>query len=560
MIKTITPYLLTFCLLLSCFSCSRRVTVRNTVSPGDGMVSNFWKNATVYFLLTDRFYNGDPSNDLSFNRKQDGAVLRNFEGGDLKGITLKIQEGYFDSLGVNAIWMTPIVEQIWGHTDEGTGKTYAYHGYWARDWTRLDPNFGTEAEFRELVSTAHQHGIRILMDVVVNHTGPVTPIDPKWPDEWVRTGPKCTYTGYESTVACTLVDNLPDIRTERTTAVKLPDLLREKWQSEGRLAQEVQELDDFFARTGLQRLPHNYIIKWLTDWVRELGIDGFRVDTAKHTEAGIWEILKKEATAALRDWKRKNPQNKLDDEAFYMTAEVYGFGLGGDRAFDYGDRKVDFFDYGFESLINFAFKADANLPLENLFAKYSAALNGGALEGVSVLNYISSHDDGSPFDLERQKPLEAATKLMLTPGAVQIYYGDETARPLVVPGAKGDANLRSFMNWEDIRQQAETRRQLQHWRKLGRFRAEHPAVGAGVHQQLQAEPYIFKRTLGQLDKVVVAVELPKGEKIIPVAGVFEDRDRVKDYYSGVISTVEKGQLKINSDFEMVLLGQPTSGK
>ena len=86
--------------------------------------STFWNSATVYFLLTDRFHNGDPANDRALGRAKNGAVLRSFEGGDLAGVLQKIEEGYFDSLGVNAIWMTPFVEQIHGAVDEGTGKTY----------------------------------------------------------------------------------------------------------------------------------------------------------------------------------------------------------------------------------------------------------------------------------------------------------------------------------------------------------------------------------------------------------------------------------------------------
>ncbi len=81
---------------------------------------------------------------------------------------------------------------------------------------------------------------------------------------------------------------------------------------------------------------------------------------------------------------------------------------------------------------------------------YSAALRDGALRGVAILNYVSSHDDGSPYDQERRDPLGAGTRLLLAPGGAQIYYGDELARPLVVPGAEGDANLRSFMNWDDL--------------------------------------------------------------------------------------------------------------
>jgi alpha-amylase len=97
---------------------------------------------------------------------------------------------------------------VHGFTDEGTGKTYGYHGYWTFDWTRIDPNFGTWEDLKNMVNSAHQHGIRILLDVVLNHTGPVIEGEPAWPETWVRTSPTCTFTDFESTVTCTTV---PDI-------------------------------------------------------------------------------------------------------------------------------------------------------------------------------------------------------------------------------------------------------------------------------------------------------------------------------------------------------------
>ncbi|MBQ0786784.1 MAG: alpha-amylase, partial [Oceanihabitans sp.] len=130
-----------------------------------------WEAANVYFLLTDRFNNGDKNNDVNYNRDKETGVLRGFEGGDLKGITQKIQDGYFTDLGVNAIWMSPIVEQIHGGTDEGTGLTYGFHGYWTKDWTNIDANLGTEADLKNLVEAAHKKGIRVLLDAVINHTG-----------------------------------------------------------------------------------------------------------------------------------------------------------------------------------------------------------------------------------------------------------------------------------------------------------------------------------------------------------------------------------------------------
>lgn len=518
----------------------------------------FWNSATVYFLLTDRFENGDPTNDLALGRAQDGAVLRSFQGGDLAGVLRKLKEGYFDALGIDAIWITPFVEQIHGSVDEGTGKTYGFHGYWARDWTAVDPALGTEDDLRALVDAAHERGIRVLMDAVLNHTGPVTPQDPQWPDDWVRTTPRCVYRDYTTTVDCTLVDNLPDILTSRDEPVELPQPLIEKWEREGRLDRELAELDAFFARTGYPRAPRYYIMKWLTDWVREFGFDGYRMDTAKHIEEAASAELKREAEQAFADWRAAHSGKVLGDLPFYMMGEVYSYELNHGRDFDFGDRTVDFFAYGYDGLINFGFKREAAGSLDELHSRYASALHEGELRGLAILNYVSSHDDGSPYDPTREDPFGAGTRLLLAPGGAQIYYGDELARPLSVEGAQGDANLRSVMNWEDLEGGGSTPAILKHWQKLGRFRHAHPAIGAGEHRTLQAEPYIFSRTLetGALsDHVLVAMDQGEGSKTIPVFGVFPDGTQLVDSYSGEAGTVTNGEVSLVTESGLVLLSE-----
>lgn len=521
-----------------------------------------WENANIYFLLTDRFYNGDPSNDLNFNRTKKTAKLRGFEGGDLKGVIQKIEEGYFDKLGITALWLTPWFEQIHGGTDEGTGMTYAYHGYWPGDWTSLDPNFGTEEDLAKLVETAHAHGIRIVMDVIINHTGPVTPEDPVWPAEWVRTSPPCAFVSYETTVPCTLVKNLPDIRTESADPVELPPQLLEKWEKEGKLETELNELDAFFQRTAYPRTPRYYIIKWLSDFIRKYGIDGFRLDTAKHIEEEVWKELAKEANAALDAWKKEHPGNVLDDQDFFMVAEVYGYGISGGKSYSFGDREVDYYAHGITSMINFEFKESAKQSYEALFSSYSEELNG-ELEGCAVLNYISSHDDGGPFDMERKNPLEAATKLLLCPGASQVYYGDESSRELIIQGTRGDATLRGNMNWDEMeaglsRNGYAISAVLEHYQRLGQFRRDHPSVGAGRHQMISSKPYLFSRSYDRAeysDRVVVGLDLTTGEKTIPVKGTFEDGTELYDYYSGSYLTVNKGNVTLHSEYNLVLLGR-----
>ncbi|SEK41878.1 alpha-amylase [Aquimarina amphilecti] len=557
-----TSLLMLFSILISCKNETKQTSEENSITESQTATALttenmpfVWEGANVYFLLADRFKNGDPTNDKVLDRSKETGVLRGFEGGDIKGIIQKIEDGYFKELGINALWVNPLVEQIHDSVDEGTGNTYPFHGYWAKDWTSIDPNFGTYEDLRKLVEVAHQNGIRILMDVVINHTGPVTEKDPLWSDDWVRTGPQCSYKDYETAVKCTLVKNLPDVKTESNDEVKLPEALVTKWKEEGRLEAEMDELEIFFAKTGLRRSPKNYIIKWLTDYVRELGIDGYRVDTVKHVEEGVWSILAEQAKLAFTEWKKNNPNKVLDNNDFFVLGELYGYGIDGKRFYDFGDRKVDYYANGFDNLINFQFKYDAKrLDYEKLYSKYGSALQTGLI-GKSVMNYISSHDDGDPFDKERKKTFESATKLLLTPGISQIYYGDETGRSLIIEGTEGDATLRSNMNWDDL-ETDDTKSLLLHWQKLGKFRKNHPSIGAGKHKMIQETPYIFSRKYSKnnsVDSVVIGLNQRKGTKTLKVNSIFKDGTVLTDTYSGMEATVKDGNITIKSDYEIVLL-------
>jgi alpha-amylase len=354
-----------------------------------------------------------------------------------------------------------------------------------------------------------------------------------------------------------LVKNLPDIKTECNESVEIPKHLADKWKAEGRYDQEMKELDDFFKRTGYPKAPKYYIIKWLTDYIAEFGIDGYRADTVKHTEEDVWGDFKKECNYAFKSWKENNPYKVLDNADFYLVGEVYNYNISGGQTFDFGDKKVNYFENGFNSLINFEFKWNAAqlTSYEGLFLKYNTILHND-LKGFGVLNYISSHDDGAPFDKERTKTFESATKLLLCPGTSQVYYGDESARTLIIEGTEGDATLRSNMNWNDIKNNEKTKEILAHWQKLGKFRNNHLSVGAGIHKIISEQPYVFQRTYSKenfKDAVVVGLDLNIGEKQINIGAEFVEGTVLVDAYSNTEVVVKNGMVNLNTPFSIVLL-------
>ena len=145
--------------------------------------------------------------------------------------------------------------------------------------------------------------------------------------------------------------------------------------------------------------------------------------------------------------------------------------------------------------------------------------------------------------------------LLLTPGISQIYYGDETGRSLDIPDTEGDATLRSFMNWEDVNK-PETKALLAHWQKLGRFRKNHPSVGAGEHSIVSESPYVFKLTLIKGDynySVLVALDLSKGSKTISAGEVFMDGAKVRDAYSGEETIVKNNEIIFDTPNTILLI-------
>lgn len=507
------------------------------LEPVDAPQGQFeWAGATVYFAVTDRFANGRIDNDRSYGRQPDGKQeIGTFHGGDFAGLTERLD--YLAALGVNALWITPPFEQIHGWVgggDRGDFQHYGYHGYYTLDFTQPDASFGTRQEFQALVDEAHARGIRVVMDVVMNHPGYSTLQDMQtfgfgglfegfeqhlpdpwghwqpeswenfhayhalidydhptwsrwWGKDWVRAG----IADYDTPPSAAIDERrgslafLPDFKTEAGKAVDLPPFLKTKETTRAR------PLEDATVR--------DYLVTWLTNWVREFGVDGFRVDTAKHVEPEAWQQLKQQAQQALEDYRRNNPGQPLPAKDFWMVAEV----------FPHSVIRSAYFDAGFDAVINFDLQGEARAgaaclsAMEPIFDKYAAQMNGE--RPFNVMSYISSHDTKlfsqmSNGDATLQKRVAAA--LLFTPGTSQVFYGDETGRPVGPTGSDPHQGTRSDMNWADIENGA-AMPVLAHWRTLGQFRQRHPAIGAGEHRMISQQPYVFSRIHGD-DRVVIA--------------------------------------------------------
>lgn len=556
-----------------------------------------WDNVNAYFVLTDRFYNGDTTNDHSYFRQNGLSGDENvatFHGGDLAGLTQKLD--YFDKLGVNAIWITAPYEQAhgWVGGKNGAFPHYAFHGYYTLDWSSMDQNMGTVEELRTFVNACHSKGIRVIMDIVMNHVGynntqdmvtfkhgytehtdgwlekALNPTSGKtewyandtvkwdndlWDDSWF--GPWIRSFGYTSGSeyggSC---GGLPDVKTELTSSVGIAPVHNTKWNSVDTAEYKASYYNPSVAatdwlstngnyRTDMNVAPADYQVAWLSAWVREVGIDGFRCDTAKHVEPFRWGQLKDACTAALEAWRNDSSKSKLYngvdtgaadwDESFWMTGECFGWtAIGGSGGDYYGTGK-------FDSMINFSYNGSQGggtssaYPTASDWDKYLSINtakkdddNNGNLN--NVLTYLSSHDTKL---CRPSNAIEQGTMFTLLPGGIQIYYGDESSRPQAYTGC-GDSDMmtRGDMNWDEI--EGSKAAQVAHWGKVGTFRKYNPAVGAGTGTATKRS---YSGPAGE-NKVAISVSGTS----VDVSGLFADGTTVYNWYDGTSAKVSGGKV------------------
>ncbi|WP_224361523.1 alpha-amylase family glycosyl hydrolase [Hyalangium versicolor] len=417
--------------------------------PAPQVAPRRWADELLYFVVVDRFADGDATNNAAVDPSAQGA----FHGGDLKGLRQQLDE--LSSLGVTALWITPVVKNIDSFVTGAGFPDWGYHGYWADDFHKLDPRFGSEEDLRALVDEAHRRGIRVLLDVVYNHAGynshyltnPQT-------KGWLRSEDRGTC-GQDDVTQC--VSGLPDFKTEQPEVAK-------------------------------------YLLDAQLDWAKRSGVDGFRLDTVKHVDHPFW-----------KEHRRRTREEIGKD--FFLLGEVWGGDAESLDPWFSGDEMDAGFDFGFQGS-TLAFVQGRGRVIA--FDKYLLS-RGKVRPGYLLAHFLSSHDvPGALHQLEGDvKRFRLAAVLQLTTSGIPtLYYGEEVARP----GGDWPAN-RSDMPWgsRNVKPGAGKPRDEElrkHYQKLISIRRAHPALSRGTHQGLSTEGdlYVFLRHDTESgDAVLVAI-------------------------------------------------------
>jgi glycosidase len=445
--------------------------------------------SVLYFMMVDRFNNGDKGNDYPVD---DARIdfKANYQGGDLAGITQKIKDGYFKKLGINTLWVSPIVQNpqgAWQEYPKPRRWFSGYHGYWPVLETKVDTRFGTDAVLEELVTTAHANNMNVVMDFVSNHIHKENPLYKQHPD-WFN--------------SMYLADSTVNIRiwdAQRLTTWFddfMPDINYDK-----------PEAVDVFSDSAVY-------------WLKKFKIDGFRHDATKHVSETFWRALTK---------KIKQEVIKGENRNVYQIGETFGsreliasyIGSGMlDAQFD--------FNLYFDSRPVFASETES-------FEKVAESLNESAMYygSHSLMGNITGNHDMPRFlyyaggsqrpgedekeagwsrEIKVEDPRGYARLKMLNafimsiPGIPIVYYGDEIG----MPGAN-DPDNRRMMRFEGLSAEEESVKVITS--KLGNLRNNSMALSYGDTRVLSAGKNHLVLLRQYFDKVAVLCLNRSGEKM-----------------------------------------------
>ena len=426
----------------------------------------------IYFLLPDRFENGDPSNDrggLKGDRLKTGFDPTSkgfYHGGDLKGLLSRLD--YIQGLGATAIWVAPIFKNKPVQGAPGQ-ESAGYHGYWVTDFTRVDPHFGTNADFKALVDAAHARGMKVYMDIIPNHTADViyyaecegaggcpyrSIADYPYQRRGGVQGPAIN-AGFDGTNFDQLTDPswAYTVRVpEAEKHVKVPAWLNDSiyyhnrgnstFRGESMLTGEHTGLDDLFTENPRVRQG---LIEIYGSWIDRFGVDGFRVDTARHVEPEFWQQF---VPAMMERAKARGIPN------FHIFGEVADPDPAALARHTRDDKLPAVLDFAFATAVDEI--ASGKVGTDKLAQLFAADVlyEGGRATARKLPTFISNHDfvarsatfikTNAPQASadELLKRVELANVLLFTArGVPTIYSGDEQG----FVGDGGDQDAREDM-------------------------------------------------------------------------------------------------------------------
>ncbi len=490
-----------------------------------------WRDGTIYFAFTDRFFNGDKSNDMPSPDTSVEAAA-NYQGGDFRGIIGKINDGYFKNLGVNVLWISPVVENPNGAFVDALPphkKFTGYHGYWPVSFWKVDKRYGSMEELKELVATAHKNGMKVIFDMVLNHVHQENELYKKNP-EW--------FSKLE----------LPDGRKNIRLFDERP---YDTW------------FDQFLPDIDYENNPAavRYMVDNCIWWIKETNCDGFRLDAVKHMPMEFWIELRKRVRQEI-----EIPQKKM----FYLVGETISSRekimefVGYDKL----DGQFDFPIYwaikdvfawesrGFDTLEEERKQSDSQYsgslmsPLlgNHDFARFTAFADGAIPPGTDekARTWQNRPEITNP---ETYKKLKLAFTFLLTQAGVpMIYYGDEIG----LTGA-GDPDNRRMMKF-DAQLSRHEKELLEYVSRLNKFRHDSKAVRYGEHHTLLVGKDIYaylKNYFGEV-AIVILNKSDKSERLSLMLPEFVKVRKLKDVFTN--RRVELNNLKIPPRTAMILRG------
>ncbi|WP_432493977.1 alpha-amylase family glycosyl hydrolase [Kineococcus gypseus] len=518
-----------------------------------------------YFVMADRFENGDTSNDtggLGADRLASGYDPTHkgfYHGGDLKGIIDRLD--YVEGLGTTAIWLTPSFENrpVQG---EGENTSAGYHGYWITDFTQIDPHLGTNEELEQLVDAAHARGIKVFFDIITNHTADVisyaegsSEYVPKsevpYRDAAGREFDDREVAGSDAFPALdaqTSFPYTPVLPTPEDATVKVPAWLNDPtmYHNRGDARFDGGESDQYGDFVGLDDLftERPEVVEGMTDvyraWV-DFGIDGFRIDTVKHVDTGFWQsfapAIRQQALAAGND-DFFSFGEVYDADPEFLSRYTTEAGLQATLDFGFQDRAREFGSGGATRALQEFYALDDHYTDADSNA-YSLPTFLGNHDMGRIGAFLRDDAAGGADDEELLRRDQLAHALMyLTRGQPVVYYGDEQG----FTGDGGDQDARQDVfasrvgtyNDDDLigtdattaQENFDTSHPLyRRIAELARLRERYPALadGAQVHRYASDGPgvYAFSRISDEDDR----------EHLVAVNNSEQDRTVTFDTFS-----------------------------